>query len=427
MAELKCTLTLRDLTYYVIGSVIGSGIFLVPGAVLTQVHGRISIAFLAWAAGGVLSLLGALTYGELTASNPEAGGLYVFIRDCFGSLPAFLFGWALFFAIGAGASATLAAGFTNNLAQVIPLSPWLAKVIAVLTIVVIAGVNVWGTRQGADLTNWTTIIKVLVLLIMSAAFLILGRKFTVTGVTTPGSGGFGLAMIAVLWAYEGWQYATFCAGETIDPQRNFPRAFLIGMTTLIAIYLIANAAYLDVLGPQAMAESTSAAAASLAVLVGPTSARFIALAIAISILGALNATILGASRVYYAMAKDRVFFRKLAEVHPRFGTPAFAIIAGAAWAAILAISGTFEQLYTYTIFTGWIFYGLSAASIFVYRRKWPDRPRPYRVPGYPWTPILFVLAAAALVANTVIAQPRTAIIGLAIVLAGAPAYWIWRR
>ena len=427
MAELKSTLTLRDLTYYVIGSVIGSGIFLVPGSVLTQVHGRIWIAFLAWILGGVLSLLGALTYGELTAQNPEAGGLYVFIRDCFGSFPAFLFGWALFFAIGAGASATLAVGFTNNLAQVIPLAPAVAKAIAIATIVVVAGVNVWGTRQGAELTNWTTIIKILVLLVMSAVFLVLGRNFTAPESVTPGSGGFGLAMIAVLWAYEGWQYATFCAGETIDPQRNFPRAFLIGMAALIGIYLVVNAAYLDALGPKAMAASTSAAAASLAVLIGPGIARFIALAIAISILGALNATILGAARVYYAMARDRVFFRKLAEVHPRFETPAFAIIAGAGWAIILALSGTFDQLYTYTIFTGWIFYGLSAASIFVYRKKWPDRPRPYRVPGYPWTPLLFVLAAAALVANTVIAQPKTAIIGLGIVLVGAPAYWIWRR
>ena len=429
--ELRCTLNFRDLTLLVIGLVIGSGIFLVPGAVLTQVHGRILIALLAWVVGGVLSILGALTYGELTAANPKAGGLYVFIRDCFGGFPAFLFGWALFFAISAGASATLAVGFSNNLMQVLPMSAAMAKTIAVLTIAAVTVVNVRGTRQGADLGNWTTAIKVGVLLLLSAIFLILGRNLTAANVNDSAAPadlwrGFGLAMIGVLWAYEGWQYATFCASECIDPQRNFPRAFLIGVAALIGIYVIANVGYLAALGPRAMAESTSAAAASLGVVIGPNAARLIALAIAISILGALNGTILTASRVYYAMAKDGVFFQKLAEVHPRFETPAFAIIAGSLWSVILAVSGTFQQLFTYTIFTGWLFYGLAAATIFVYRRKWPNRPRPYSVPGYPWTPLLFVLAAVALVVNTVAAQPRTALIGLLIIFLGAPAYWFWR-
>ena len=413
-----------------IGLVIGSGIFLVPGAVLAQVRGNIVIALLAWTAGGALSLLGALTYGELSAANPKAGGLYVFIRDCFGSFPAFLFGWALFFAIAAGANATLAVGFSNNLMQVAPISPVTAKGIAVLTLAAVAFVNVRGTRQGADLGNWTTGIKIGVLVALSAVFLFLGRSLTVAngnvGATKPELwSGFGLAMIGVLWAYEGWQYATFCAGETIDPQRTFPRAFLIGMVTLIGIYLLINVAYLAALGPRAMAESRSAAAASLAALMGPTAARLIAFAIAISILGALNGAILTASRVYYAMANDGVFFRKLAEVHPRFETPAFAIVAGTLWSAVLAVSGTFQQLFTYTIFTGWMFYALAAASIFIYRRRWPDRPRAYSVPAYPWTPLLFIVAAIALVANTVVAQPRTAVIGLLIVLLGAPAYWIW--
>ncbi len=429
--ELRCTLTLRDLTLLVIGLVIGSGIFLVPGAVLNQVHGSILVALLAWVVGGVLSLLGALTYGELSAANPKAGGLYVFIRDCFGSFPAFLFGWALFFAISAGANATLAVGFSNNLAQVIPISPTTAKVIAILVLAAVTVVNVRGTRQGADLGNWTTAIKIGVLVALSAVFLLLGRNLTAANASVSASNadlwrGFGLAMIGVLWAYEGWQYATFCASETIDPQRNFPRAFLIGMAVLIGIYLLTNVAYLAALGQSAMAESRSAAAASLSVVIGPNAGRLIALAIAISILGALNGAILTASRVYYAMAKDGVFFRKLAEVHPRFETPAFAIIAGSLWSAVLAVSGTFQQLFTYTIFTGWMFYGLAAASIFIYRRRWPDRPRPYSVPAYPWTPLLFIVAAVALVANTVIAQPRTAIVGLIIVFLGAPAYWVWR-
>lgn len=430
--ELRCTLNLRDLTLLVIGAVIGSGIFLVPGAVLAQVHQRVLIALLAWVLGGVLSMLGALTYGELTASNPQAGGLYVFIRDAFGAFPAFLFGWTLFFAISAGANATLAVGFSANLAQVIPLSPAAAKSIALLVLVVITIVNVRGTRQGADLQNWTTAIKIGVLVFMSVVFLLLGRNLTAARAEPVANSadiwrGFGLAMIGVLWAYEGWQYATFCASETIDPQRNFPRGFLIGMAALIGIYLLTNTAYLAALGAPAMAQSTSAAAASLTVLIGPTTGRLIALAIALSILGALNAAILTASRVYYAMARDGVFFKKLAEVHPRFETPAFSIVAGSLWSAVLALSGTFEQLFTYTIFTGWIFYGLSAASIFVFRRRSPDEQRPYSVPAYPWTPLLFILAAVSLVANTIIAQPKTAGIGVAIVFLGAPAYVFWRR
>jgi basic amino acid/polyamine antiporter, APA family len=229
-----------------------------------------------------------------------------------------------------------------------------------------------------------------------------------------------------LWAYEGWQYATSSAAETIDPQRNFPRAFFIGLASLVAVYVLANLGYLAALTPSALAASKSAAAAAMATVVGPGSAKLIAIAIAISIFGAVNGIILTTSRVYYAMAKDRVFFQKLAEVHPRFRTPAFAVVSGSVWAVILAATGTFEQLFTYTVFTGWLFYGIAAASIFVYRRKRSDQHRPYSVPFYPWTPLLFIAAAAALVANTILAQPRTAGIGLGIVFLGAPAYLIWR-
>ena len=413
---------------------IGSGIFLVPGAVLNQVHGYVPLALLAWVAGGLLSMLGALTYGELSAANPKAGGLYVYIRDCFGTFPAFLFGWALFFAIVGGAIATLAVGFSNTLGQVVPMPPIAAKVIAIGMLAVVTAVNVRGTRQSADLQNWTTAIKVGAIVLMSVVLLWLGHGFTQASASvspamkteTTLASGFGLAMLGVLWAYEGWQYATFSAGETINPQRNFPRAFLIGVAALIGIYLLANLAYLRALGPQEMARSKSAAAASLAAVVGPKTATLIALAIAISIFSAINGIILTAPRVYYAMAEDGLFFQKLAVVHPRFQTPAVAVIAGSVWAAVLAATGTFEQLFTYTVFTGWLFYGLAAASIFIYRRKWPDRPRPYSVPGYPWTPLLFILAAAALVLNTIVAQPRTAGIGLGIVFLGAPAYLIWR-
>jgi APA family basic amino acid/polyamine antiporter len=230
-----------------------------------------------------------------------------------------------------------------------------------------------------------------------------------------------------LWAYEGWQYVTYCAGETLNPQKVFPRAFLIGTSVLIAIYVIANLGYLRALGADGVAGSARVAASALGVVVGSRAGKLVALAILISMFSAANAIALNAPRVYYAMARDGVFFARLSRVHPRFGTPAFAIAAGGIWSAVLAASGTFDQLLTYVVFIGWIFYALAAASIFVYRKRLPDAARPYRVPMYPLTPLLFIVAAMALVLNTVVTQPARAAVGLGIVFLGAPAYAFWRR
>ena len=234
-------------------------------------------------------------------------------------------------------------------------------------------------------------------------------------------------MISVLWAYEGWQYATFSAGETRNPQRDFPRAFLIGSAALIGIYLFANLGYLGAIGPESVAGSNRVAVTAVAAVLGPKAAKLVGLTILISIFSAANSIILTAPRVYYAMANDGLFFKRLSEVHPRFGTPAFAVISAAIWAAVLAASGTFEQLLTYVIFIGWIFYALAAASIFVYRKRAPDASRPYRVPGYPYTPIVFIAAAMALVANTIVTQPSRSAVGLGIVGLGIPAYALWSR
>ena len=429
---LKRTLTLRDLVMVVIGGVIGSGIFIVPGAVLRQTGGSMTLAMLVWLGGGVLSLLGALTYAELSAMNPKAGGLYIFIRDGFGSLPAFLYGWMLFFVISSGSVATLAVAFSSYFGQLMPLSPLIAKLIAIAMILVVTVVNVIGTRNAADVQDWTTIIKVAAIVLMSVLLLMLGRGFkgsSIIPMATGGSSiasGVGLAMIGVLWAYEGWQYVTFSAGEAIDPQRNFPRALLIGSAALIGIYLLANVAYLAALGPLKAAQTDAIAATAVTTVLGPAASRLVAIAILISIFSATNSIALTNPRVYYAMARDGVFFHQLAKVHPRFRTPAFAVIAGSAWAIVLAATGTFEQLLTYVVFTGWVFYALGAASIFVFRRKGSGQVLSYRVPGYPFTPILFVVAAAALVLNTIVTQPGRAAIGLGILLLGTPAFFLWR-
>jgi len=433
MSTLARTLGLRDLTLLTIGSVIGSGIFLVPGPVLRQVGGSMGMALLVWLVGGILSLLGALTYGELSAMNPSAGGLYVFIRDCFGKFPAFMFGWTLFFVTSGGTNATLAVAFSAYLGEIVPLSPVMAKLIAVAMLAAVTAVNVRGTRQSADLTNWTTAVKVAAVLGMSAALLWLGHGFAGSKshlwpahFSGELASGFGVAMVSVLWAYEGWQFGTYSAGETLNPQRDFPRALTYGTVGLIALYLLAVVAYLAALGPAAAARTDSIAATAMGAVFAPAAAKLVSLIILISIFSATNVTVLTATRVYFAMASDGIFFRRLAEVHPRFGTPAFAIVTSSIWSIVLALSGTFEQLLTYVIFIGWIFYGLAGASVFVYRKDRPDVVRPYHVPGYPWTPLLFILAAAALVGNTIFAEPVNAAIGLGIVMLGTPAYFIWR-
>src|SRR5713101_8153315 len=325
----------RDLFLLFIGSVIGSGVFLTPGLILRQLDGSVGYSFLVWIIGGILSLLGALTYAELAAANPEAGGLYVFIRDGFGRMSAFLYGWCLFLVIASGSAAALARAFTRYLAEIIPLTPLESTAVSVAMIAVVTAVNVWGTRKSSDLQNWTTLIKVGIIVVLSAVLLSLGHHLreipAALGSSQTGFSllsNFGLAMIAVLWAYEGWQFGTYSAVEVIDPQKSFPRAFLLGSLTLTALYLIAIVAYLNALGPAASSASEAIAA-----------------------------------RVFYAMANDNLFFKKLAEVHPRFHTPANAVIALGVWSAVLASAGKFAELIGGVIFIGWMFSGVAAAAI----------------------------------------------------------------
>jgi len=432
--DLARVLGLRDLLLIVVGTVIGSGIFLVPGNVLNSAAGDVGVALLIWALGGVLSLLGALSFGELGAMEPEAGGIYVYLRRAYGPLVAFLYGWAMFFVIGSGSIATLAVAFgTRYLPQLVDLGPVAGKGAAVVVIAAVAAVNVRGTRQGATVQNWSTAIKVGALLLMSAALLARGRgwgggvRFLDTPLTGSLLSGVGVGMIGVLWAYEGWQYVTFSAGEAVNPQRTFPRGIVLGTLLVVGIYLFANVSYVAALGPQGVGGSKRVAADALSALFGSGWGSVITIPILISILGAANGLTLTTPRVFYAMARDGLFFRKLGDVHPRFGTPAVAIVAGSLWAIVLALSGTFEQLYTYVVLSSWIFFVLGAAALFVYRRRRPDAVRPFRTPGYPVTPALFILAAAAVVVNTLAAKPTQGAIELAILATGVPAYFIWRR
>jgi APA family basic amino acid/polyamine antiporter len=431
MTSLRRTLGTSDLTLLVIGNVIGSGIFIVPSAVLRQ-SGSVSVALAVWIVGGALSLCGALAYAELGAMDAGAGGLYAYVRDAFGQFPAFLFGWTLFFGIGGGTISALVVAAAGYLGEFATLNTAARHALALAVIAVIGWITVRGIRGSASVQNWGSMIKLGAVVVMSGILLAMGQggaplPAQASSGTVSLFSAAGTAMISVLWAYEGWQYVTFSAGETRDPQRSLPIAIGLGTAGIIAVYLIANLGYLAALGPAGVAASERVAADAMNSVLGPWAGRAIAAAIIVSMCSAALAVTITLPRGYYSMARDGVFFGAFARVHPTFGTPAVAIVALCIWAAILALSGTFEQLLAYVIFVGWIFYALGAAAVIVLRRKRPDAPRPYRVPGYPWTPLLFVAAAVALVINTIVAQPRVAAIGLLVVFSGAPAYLFWRR
>src|SRR5215813_6046720 len=440
MTTLVRTLRLRDILLLFIGSVIGSGIFLTPGLILRQVHGSVGLSLLVWIAGGVMSLLGALTYAELAAANPEAGGLYCYIRDGFGRLPAFLYGWCLFLVISSATIAALARAFARYLVEIVPLSGSGAILAAVLMIAVVTVVNVRGTRQSSDLQNWTTLIKGGLVVVLSLLLLALGKHggeiSAASGTSLRGMelfSSFALAMIAVLWAYEGWQFGTYSAGEVVEPQEVFPRAFLLGSLILIGLYVFAVMGYLVALGPARAAENEAIAATAANAVWGLWAGKVVALTILISVFSATNSVVLTAPRVFYAMAKDDLFFKTLAEVHPRFHTPAAAIVVLCAWSAVLTFAGKFSELIDGVVFVGWIFYGLSGAAIFPLRRASGGKTLQYRVPGYPWTPAVFLIAAAAVVGNAIYlatrdpAQFRHVLAALLLLALGVPAYFFWRR
>jgi basic amino acid/polyamine antiporter, APA family len=432
--QLRRTLSQRDLVFIVVGTVIGSGIFLTPGSVV-RAAGSGGMALVAWTVGGVLSLLGALTFAELGASRPQSGGLYVYLRDAFGRAPAFLFGWTMFLVIGSGSLAALAAAFPRYVSAFVPLTDFAARGISLLMIAVVAALNIRGTRQSANVQGAATVLKAGVLLLLAAVLVALGTwpAGTDAGPWWPEAmsvsvlAGTATGMIGVLWAYEGWQYVTFSAGETVDPQRTFGRAIVTGTLLLIAIYVLANLGYFAALGVSGVASSSRVASDAAGAVLGPWAGRTLAAVILVSIFSAANGLTLTLPRLFFSMARDGLFFRRLAEVHPGFGTPAWAIVGTAVWSSVLVLSGTFEQLLTYVVFMSWLWFALAALAIFAYRRREPDAPRPFRTPGYPLTPVLFVAAALGIVANTVVAQPVQSLVGLGITALGIPAYLWWQR
>ena len=419
----------------VIGGIIGSGVFLSPAVVAARV-GSARLTLAAWAAGGVIALAGALCFGELGAQRPRAGGGYVYLREAFGPLAAFLYGWALLLVIATGATAAVAVTFASYAVPLLGLSRAATLPLAIAAIVALSGVNYVGVKPAAVTQNVFTVLKLAALATLIVAGL-LGPAAPVLPQpppsSTPPSGvahtvvALGAALVPVLFAYGGWQQTNFIAEELIAPERTLPRAVLLGVAGVVAVYLLANIAYLRVLGPTGLAASSAPAAGVMARVLGPAGTRFISAGIAVSAFGFLNLVILVTPRVFQAMAADGVFLQRLADLHPSYRTPTGAIVFMGAWSIVLALSGTYAQLLDYVVFGDWIFFGLTVASLFIYRAREAGPRAGFRVPAYPWTPALFVLAAAYVVASSIVANPRNAAVGTGLLALGVPAYWLGRR
>jgi APA family basic amino acid/polyamine antiporter len=424
-------LGLFSATMAVVGGIIGGGIFRTPAAVAARV-GSPSLAFATWATGALVALAGAFCYGELAWRRPRAGGGYVYLREAWGPLPAFLYGWALLLVIATGAIAAVAVTFADYTVALTGLPARLTVPIAVGAIVLLAGINYVGVRPGAITVNVLTVLKLAALAALIVAGVALGLPDESAGrAPTAAAGGlraFGAALVPVLFTYGGWQQTNFIAEEIVEPERTLPRALVLGVVIVVAVYLSANLAYLRVLGLGGLAASTAPAAEVMERLLGPRGATVIAAGIAISSFGFLNLVILVTPRVFQAMAADGVFLPRLARLHPVYQTPTAAILLQAAWAILLILSGSFAQLVDYVTFGDWIFFGLTVAGLFVYRRR--DRGAPatgYRTPGYPFTPVLFVFAAGYVVVSAIAANPRNAALGSLLIALGVPVYAYWAR
>ena len=450
-------LTLTDTTALVVGTVIGTGVF-IKSAIMAQDAGSPLLVLAAWGAAGLLSLAGALSYAELGAMLPHAGGEYVYLRRSYGELAAFLFGWMRFVVAGSGSIAILGVGFATFLSAIVPMGgawahttyrimgrtmEWqfgLTQVVAIAAIAVFAIVNCLTVVVGGRVQTALTILKIggIAIVVLGIAFFSSSADWShlsfPEGGRTGGVAAFGLAMLAALWAYDGWNNMPMAAGEVKDPGRNVPRALVGGMVAIMAIYCSANLMYFyalpwaDVLTSNSTAhrEALPVATKAAQTAFGESGGKLMSIAFVLSALGALNGATLTGARVPFAMARDGLFIARAAVLSPRTHVPVAAVLLQAAWACVLAASGTYDQLTDYVIFASWIFYGLVTSAVFVLRVRAPELARPYRTLGYPLVPLVFVLVAVWLVVNTLINRPVESVLGLVLISLGLPVYRYYR-
>lgn len=425
MVELARRLGLFDATMLVMGGIVGSGIFINPYVVATQVHST-GLILGAWAVGGVVALLGALVYAELAARRPEAGGQYAYLRDAYHPAVAFVYGWALLLVTQSGGMAAVAVTFARYFLEItrVPVSEgW----IAALALGSLTVVNCLGVRAGSNLQSSLMVLKILAIAAMVGLGFVLARPAGASAVVAGDSAvSFGAAMTPVLFAYGGWQTTTFCSAEMKDSRRDLPRALLIGVVGVIALYVSVAWVCVRVLGPAGLAATHTPASAVMRAALGETGARFIALGIAVSTFGFLSQGMLTAPRVYFAMASDGVFFRRVGWVHPRTAAPVIAIGLQGAAATIIALSGRYEQILNYVTAVDFVLFGLTGISLLIFRARKPESTG-FRTPGHPWTTLAFVASCFLVVASTIWKYPANSAVGWAILAAGVPVYFIWRR
>lgn len=426
-----------------IGAILGSGIFITTGDI-ARVLPHAGLILLVWAVGGLLTLAGALTYAELGGMFPKAGGQYHFLKEAYGPIWGFLFGWTSFFVIMTGGIAALAVGFGEYLGSFLPffatknvlltVSGWSlsgGQLAGALAIALLTAINYIGVREGAGVQNFVTVAKIgsLVGLGLVGLFAPSSVSVRLTAPLPPGNVlvAFGVGMIATLWSFDGWYAVTNMGGEMRRPARDLPLGLIGGTVAVTLLYVLTNLVYVRALPVEAMAASPRIGEAAATALFGPLGGRLISAAVLVSTFGCISSTILYAARIYLPMAQDGVFFPALAAIHQRYKTPAACILAQGAWATVLTFSGTYEQLYTYVVFAVVLFHAATGAAVFVLRRTRPEAARPYRTWGYPVVPLVFILSSLALVANTLVEKPRESLLGLFLLALGLPAYFYWRR
>ena len=439
MAELKRQLGLLDSTMINVGTIIASAIFIVPSAIAATL-GATGPAILVWVVGGVVSLLGALSVAELGAAMPEAGGQYVYLTRAYGPASGFLYGWTSGVVINPASIAAIAVGFATYFGFFVPLSGAGIKLVAVLSIVALTVLNSLGVRLGAVTQNVLTLIKMALLVVLIVVgFALPGGSATnlapLWADAPPGHqiASFGVALVAVLWAYDGWIEITYVGSEVTDPERNLPRSIVLSTIIGMALYCLVTASFAYVLSPAKMAASSLVASDAAQVTLGGAGAALVAVAIMIATIGSNNGIVLTAARIPYAMARDGLLPRRLAGVHPRFLTPVPSLVVqGIVAIALTWIStepswkDTYNRLFTYVVLGEFIFYGMSAGAVILLRHTAADMPRPYRTWGYPVTPLVFVLFSVWLIWNTAQEQLFDFAVGMALILAGLPWYW-WRK
>ncbi len=431
--SLERVLSLLDATMINAGGIIGSGIFMVP-ATVAFFTGSTSLFFLVWILGGIVSLFGALSVAELGAAMPRAGGQYVYLNEAYGPLWGYLYGWSAVAVINTASIAAVGVAFSEYLGFFYPISDASIKGIAVGTIVLLTIINIVDVKSGARFQNIFSLTK------LGAIFGIILLGLMMEGGTIQNLspifsdkplngliGPLGLAMVSVLWTFDGWIFITYVAGEVKNPGRNIPLSLIFCMLIVVSVYLLLNYVLLFTLGFNGMNGSNLVVSDATTVFLGNKGAAVVTLIILISLIGANNGFVLTSARINYAMAKDKLFFNYAGQIHSRFKSPANALIIQCVWACILTFTGTFNQLITYIIFASWIFYGMSAGAVIILRKKKPDMVRPYRTPAYPWIPIIFIFFAIFLTINTIMEAPRDAAIGSGIILAGLPLYYYWKK